>query len=77
MNFCNRFHVVELMNVVAVPEEIRGDFPGSLELAVFPNEGLATRRIQRVDVTVVSPAPRTNKKLSIGHGLPLKSKEFR
>jgi hypothetical protein len=38
--FLHSFHVEELMNVVVVPEEICGDFPGHLELAVFSNHSL-------------------------------------
>ena len=38
--FLHRFHIEKLMNVVVVPEEIRGDFPCPLELAVFSNHSL-------------------------------------
>jgi hypothetical protein len=38
--FLHRFHVKELMNVVVVPEEIRGNFPRPFELAVFSNHSL-------------------------------------
>ena len=38
--FLHGFHVEKLMNVVVVSEEIRGDFPRPLELAVFSNHSL-------------------------------------
>ena len=38
--FLHGFHVEKLMNVVVVPEEIRGNFPRPFELAVFSNHSL-------------------------------------